>query len=178
VRFHLKEATAAAHRELDAQFAAFDLNSIAGYRRFLEASAAALWPLESALERGGVADLLDDWVKRSRRAAIAADIGHLGGAIRPLPQVDPMNRNQMLGTLYVLEGSRLGAKFLLRTLGAGASFAMLCATAYLSHGAGEPLWPSFLACLEREPVTSDDVAEVTGGAREAFAMFARAAARA
>src|SRR5215475_11462502 len=87
LRASLGEATAGAHRELDAQFAAFDITNRHGYRRFLEASAAALSPLEAALERGGVNHIFSDWSERSRRAAIAADLERLGGSVRPLERV-------------------------------------------------------------------------------------------
>ncbi|MGA7805708.1 MAG: heme oxygenase, partial [Bradyrhizobium sp.] len=43
----LKQATAVAHRKLDAQLTGFDLTGRRGYRRFLQASANALLPLEA-----------------------------------------------------------------------------------------------------------------------------------
>jgi heme oxygenase (biliverdin-IX-beta and delta-forming) len=178
LRDRLKDATAAAHRDLDTQFAAFDLASRRGYRQFLEASAAALLPLEAALEQAGVGGVFADWAQRSRRAAIIADIDRLGGAIRPLRSAGPLNRNSLFGTLYVLEGSRLGAKFLLRMIAHSADPHIGGATAYLSHGAGQPLWRSFLARLESEAVSSDGETEAIAGARRAFAMFAQAAVRA
>jgi len=178
LRGKLRDATAADHRELDARFAGFDLSNHSGYRRFLEASAAALLPLEAALERAGVAGIFDDWAHRSRRAAIIADVGKLGGAIRPLPDVGPFTRHGLLGALYVLEGSRLGAKFLLRMIARSADPQVSQATAYLRHGAGQPLWPRFLARLESEPVIPVDESEAVSGARRAFALFAEAAARA
>jgi heme oxygenase len=80
--------------------------------------------------------------------------------------------------MYVLEGSRLGARYLLRTIAASADPLIAEARGYLRHGTGQPLWRSFLARLEREPMTEDDAAEAIAGARQAFAMFAEAAARA
>src|SRR5262245_57771211 len=49
----LKEATARDHARLDGRLGAFDLHDSAGYRRFLEANAAALLPLEGALVAAG-----------------------------------------------------------------------------------------------------------------------------
>jgi heme oxygenase len=178
LRHRLREATAAAHHDLDAQFAAFDLTARSGYRRFLEASAAALLPLEAALERAGVTRLFFDWPERARRDAITADLARLGGIVRPMDEVGPLSRNAVLGIMYVLEGSRLGARYLLRTIAASADPGIAEARAYLGHGAGRPFWPSFLARLEREPLTGEDEAEAIAGARQAFAMFAEAAARA
>jgi heme oxygenase (biliverdin-IX-beta and delta-forming) len=178
LRGRLKDATAADHRELDARFATFDLSKRTDYRRFLEASAAALLPLEAALERDGVAGIFDDWAQRSRRAAIIADIDRLGGAIRPWRGIGPFTRHSLIGALYVLEGSRLGAKFLLRIIARSADPQVSEATAYLRHGAGQALWPSFLARLESEAVAAVDESEAITGARRAFALFAEAGAQA
>jgi heme oxygenase (biliverdin-IX-beta and delta-forming) len=178
LRERLKQATAAAHRALDARFGAFDLTTRPGYLRFLEASAAALTPLEDALERAGVQEIFEDWPLRSRRAAIAADIARLGGAIRPLPDIGTFNRNQVVGAMYVLEGSRLGAQYLLKTVLAAASPAIAGSTRYLRHGADQRLWPSFLDALACVIVAPGEEAEIISGARQAFAAFATAAARA
>jgi len=175
LREKLKQSTAAVHRRLDATFSEFDLTGISGYRRFLEASAAALLPLEAALERSGVVDVFPDWPQRSRAAAIADDLGRIGGIACPLPPPAPLSRNEMLGAMYVLEGSRLGARYLLRAIADCGEPTIAEATRYLGHGSGLPLWRTFLAKLESEPVTSRDEAEIISGARNAFAMFARAA---
>src|SRR6185437_4912001 len=116
IRDRLKQATAQAHRELDARLGALDLGRLQGYRRFLEISAAALLPLEAALEAAGVAAIFADWPWRSRRAAIAPDLARVGGSLRVFESEPTLTRNAMFGTLYVLEGSRLGAKYLLRTV--------------------------------------------------------------
>jgi heme oxygenase len=178
LRDRLREATAAAHHDLDAEFATFDLTSRNDYRRFLEANAAALLPLEAALERAGVSRLFSDWPERSRRDAIATDLARLGGAIRPMDDIAPLGRDGVLGTMYVLEGSRLGAKYLLRMIARSADPLIADSRAYLGHGAGSPLWRSFLANLERAVVSGHGEAEAIAGARQAFAMFAEAAARA
>jgi heme oxygenase len=172
LRDKLKQATAAAHAGLDTEFSALDLNSPDDYRRFLETNAAALLPLEAALEEAGVARSFADWPERSRTAAIQADLDLLGGACRPLCRAGTFDRNGMLGAMYVLEGSRLGAKFLLRAVAGNPLIAP--ATSYLSHGAGKPLWRTFLLRLESEPVTPEDEAEIVRGAHLAFAMFAEA----
>ena len=175
LRERLKLATSADHRSLDAQFSDFDLTSLRGYRRFLEASAAALLPLEAAMEQAGVGRIFPDWPERSRSRAIEADLDRLDGVARPLCRVGLLNRNNVLGVMYVLEGSRLGAKFLLRSIAGNPLLER--ASRYLRHGAGQPLWRNFLQRLESEPVAPDDEPEITRGAHHAFAMFAEAAAR-
>jgi heme oxygenase len=176
LRKKLKQATAAAHSSLDARFSGFHLASLRGYRRFLEASAAALLPLEATLEDAGVETIFPDWPERSRSTAIKADLARLHGVVPPLRPAQPLNRNGALGVMYVLEGSRLGAKFLLQSVARHAWIEG--ATEYLAHGAGKALWQSFLLRLESEPVTPDGEMEILVGARDAFAMFASAAARA
>jgi heme oxygenase len=178
LRDRLKRATAGAHRDLDVRLGALDLGRLAGYRRFLEISAAALIPLEAALEAGGVAAIFPDWPQRTRRAAIAADLAWVGGAACRLEAVPALNRNAVFGVLYVLEGSRLGAKFLLKTIAISGDPVIASATAYLKYGAGQHLWQGFLHALEHEPFTPDDEAEVMAGAEQAFSLFARSAARA
>ncbi|WP_312016944.1 biliverdin-producing heme oxygenase [Bradyrhizobium jicamae] len=175
MRERLKHAIAHAHRDLDARYAAYRLTSVDGYCRFLEASAAALLPLEAALDRAGVADLFLDWPRRLRRAAITADLDRIGGVAHPLQSPALLGRNGVLGTMYVLEGSRLGAKYLLRTIADCGEPRIAAATRYLSHGSGQPLWRTFLARLESEQVTPNDEVEIISGAQSAFDMFARAA---
>jgi len=176
LRERLRDATAAAHHELDAQMSAFDLTELSGYRRFLQASAGALLPLEAALADAGVAKHFPDWPERARSAAIAADLDRLGLEAHATVSVPPLTRSGVIGTMYVLEGSRLGAKFLLKAVADAADPCIGQATAYLSHGAGKRLWQSFLAKLARVEACDED--EAIEAARGAFAAFERAADRA
>lgn len=178
VRERLREATSEAHRDLDAQLSGFDLTEFSGYRRFLQASAAALLPLEAALIEAGVAGLFPDWPERSRRAAIKADLARLDSAVPFTVSVPPLTRSRVLGTMYVLEGSRLGAKFLLRTVAGAADPRIDRASSYLRHGTGRRLWQRFLSILESEDLRAADEDEVVGAAQAAFAAFERAADRA
>jgi heme oxygenase len=89
--------------------------------------------------------------------------------------VAPLTRSGVLGTMYVLEGSRLGAKFLLKTLADAADPRLFEATTYLAHGRGLRLWQSFLARLADEGYDED---EAIFSARLAFAAFEQAADRA
>ncbi|MFC5322210.1 biliverdin-producing heme oxygenase [Bradyrhizobium oligotrophicum] len=177
LRHRLKAATAAAHHALDERLGQFDLTTTAHYRRFLQASAAALLPLEAALEHAGVAACFDDWARRRRSPAIMADLADLGGVAIPMSlPVQRPDRAFVFGTLYVLEGSRLGAAYLLRVVAASADPKVRRAIRYLGHGAGVGLWHSFLSQLSREPATPDDEVRMIESAREAFAVFAQAVA--
>ncbi|WP_349627026.1 biliverdin-producing heme oxygenase [Bradyrhizobium sp. Y36] len=172
----MRDATSAAHRKLDAQLSSFDLTVFSGYRRFLQASAGALLPLEAALVEAGVARMFPDWPERARSHAIATDLARLGQDAQATVSVSPMTPGGVLGTMYVLEGSRLGAKFLLKTIADATDSRVAEATAYLSHGTGKRLWQSFLSKLQSEEPCDED--EVIEAARAAFAAFERAADRA
>ena len=179
VRDKLKAATAAAHHRIDERLSVLDLTDTAHYRRFLQANAAALLPLEAALAQAGVAEIFEDWPVRTRSAAITAALDRLGGTIVPLTRpAEPLDRSGMLGTLYVLEGSRLGAAYLARIVAASVDPRVRAATHYLRHGVGQGLWRSFLARLERESMSADDEHRMITGAQQAFAMFAEAVAAA
>lgn len=176
LRERLRDATADAHRELDARLSSLDLTVMAGYRRFLQASAGALLPLEAALEQADASRMFPDWPERSRRAAIAADLGLLGSAAHSTVLVPPLTPGGVLGTMYVLEGSRLGAKYLLKQVADADDPRINEATSYLGHGAGKRLWQSFLSKLRGEEACDED--EVIRAARAAFAAFEQAADRA
>src|SRR5262249_13922791 len=144
----LRQSTSDAHARLDAQFGGLDLRQRSDYRRFLEASVAALLPLEAALVEAGVEQVFPDWPLRSRRRAILDDLDRVGGVVRLLAIPPAPNFGQLLGTMYVLEGSRLGAQVLLKAVSQSSDPVVASATAYLSHGMGQHLWQSFLVMLE------------------------------
>lgn len=177
-RHRLRHATAEAHARLDAQLGELDLRDRDDYRRFLEANAAALLPLEDALVASRVADYFPDWEQRSRRTAILDDLARVGGAADPLPApTPPLDAAGVLGTMYVLEGSRLGAKVLLRDVERSPDPIVAEATDYLRHGSEERLWQSFLAQLERHGAALPNETAAADGAARAFDLFARATAR-
>ena len=77
----------------------------------------------------------------------------------------------MFGALYVLEGSRLGARLLVPDLLAGGSTRVRAATRYLRHGEGHRLWQSFLTHLDASQDVRARPGEAIAGARMAFALF-------
>jgi heme oxygenase len=134
-------------------------------------------PLEQSLLAAGVRELLPDWDDRSRTGALLADLAGLRGVPRRLDAPDISDLFAMLGTLYVLEGSRLGAAYLIRTVRQCGDPVVSRNTAFLGHGAGRPFWPEYLTVLERhasELLLDED--DLVGPARCAFDLFAQAAA--
>lgn len=170
-RAALREATDHMHRALDACVTGYDLQDGAGYGAFLEASAAPLTAVEALLEAGGVSELLEDWPERRRSPLIASDLAQLGRGFKPLQlRRGTPARSELIGMLYVLEGSRLGARQLHQQIAATGSM-RAGAGAYL--GAHDPvLWQRFLDLLE-SPEHAVDTHAMIGGAIFTFALFQR-----
>ena len=167
----LRAATSPDHAALDATVAGWRIETPIGYGAFLKASYTALAPLELALENAGVAQWLPDWPQRSRRAALAADMAELGLRIPSLEPAEILSSEAAAGLLYVLEGSRLGAKFLARQVrSAGAGLPL----AYLTHGEGLDLWRSFLVWLDALPKVGFRTDAAEAGARYGFHCFSEA----
>lgn len=165
----LRAATAGDHDAVDAAFGGFALDDADGYRRFLLAHARALPAVEMALT-GAADDELPAF--RPRTSALAGDLAALGEAVpAPLPFAATGDAARW-GALYVIEGSRLGGQLLARSLPAGMPAAYLSAR----HLPGE--WRTLLAALDARAAAADAVWRETAmaGARDTFALYARAAA--
>lgn len=170
-RDRLRAATAESHAALDAVVGDWRIETPLGYGAFLSASAAALAPLEVALERAGVTDWLPDWPRRTRRVALDRDLAALGLQPAPSGPAFVPSRDFGAGLLYVLEGSRLGARFLARQARAGLDDPPL---AYLTHGHEDDLWRSFLLWLEAIPKVGFRTDAAEEGARYGFRCFSDA----
>ena len=170
----IREATCDSHRRLDLALSWLDLAQPRYYAGFLRSQADALFPLEHALEAGGIAEILPDWPQRARSAALEQDLTLMDVSATPFPAPRFDGPAQMLGAMYVLEASRMGARVMLARLAQQSDTSH--ATAYLKHGFGKRFWPTFLAVLESHPVAQADTASVVKGAELSFAMFESALA--
>jgi heme oxygenase len=171
----LCRATSYMHTRVEVQFAQLDLRRRDDYRHFLEMQAAALLPLEAALVASNVARLFPDWERRSRSHVIAEDLIALGGVVHTLAAPRRLNLAGVLGIMYVLENSRLGAKVLLAEVAQSPDAVVVQATAFLSHGAGLALWQSFLSQLEGHAAALDNPERAMLAACTAFDLFSQAA---
>jgi heme oxygenase len=174
VREILRHATAEHHAAVDRRFGGLLADGASGYLQFLLASAAAVIPLEQALTASGAERILPRWNARRREAALRSDLELLGAEPRlDHGSPDVGGEARQFGMLYVLEGSRLGARILARDAQAHADTRVRSATRYLSHGANDRFfWPSFLVALEASEPTRRAPAEAIAGAQAAFALFA------
>jgi heme oxygenase (biliverdin-IX-beta and delta-forming) len=160
----LRTATADAHARLDALYACFDLARADGYCAFLRAHAAALLPVETWLDRAGAVTVVADWCARRRAAPLRADLLALG---EPVPAGRPFaaaaTRPALAGALYVLEGSRLGGRYLARGVPADFPRAFL-------DPVERPSWPALLAAVDSALA---DPADHPAAIDAALAVFAR-----
>lgn len=170
----IREATRMSHSRLDVALAKLDLAIPLYYEGFLRSQAEALFPLEAALEANGIESLIPDWIQRIRTPALERDLATLNITCNPLPLPPFGSAAEMLGAVYVLEASRMGARVMLARLAEHPDSDAMNATAYLRHGFGKRFWPSFLTLLEAHPAAQSDTAGVVHGAEIAFAMFENA----
>jgi heme oxygenase (biliverdin-IX-beta and delta-forming) len=182
----LRDGTAAAHDRVDAAFAGFDLTDRQSYAAFLRAHADVVWPLEASLAG---AQITPDWEDRKRGALLKEDIAFLPSPVRPQPVEGPLFASDKLdgaptfdrlgangdlsaiaGALYVLEGSRLGGRFLARQLPAGFP------RAYLDSNQPPEKWRTLLDRIDAV-LGPAELGSALDAAHRVFAAFEQAAAR-
>lgn len=145
IRSFLREETSELHRELDAIVGVF-LNR-AAYARFLQGTFRHRAPVEAALLNADAARI-SPWRPRRLLPELEADLANLS---LQRPAAAPFHlSNDMaafLGAAYVLEGSALGARVLVKgvdTLGFGPDYG----ARYLSAQAGSlDSWRTLLIAL-------------------------------
>lgn len=145
IRRFLRDETNELHRELDAIVGGF--SNRAEYARFLQGTFCHRAPVEAAL-LGCTAQPSSRW-PRTLLPELKAD---LAGLSIPLPTTEPFHlSNDMaafLGAAYVLEGSALGARVLVKGV-EGLGFGPEFGARYLSaQAASLDSWRELLAALE------------------------------
>lgn len=169
-RAALRAATAAAHARVDAAFGGFDLCDRTQYAAFLAAHAEALAPIEDALDAADTVRLFADWPDRRRGALLREDLAMLGHrAAPPLPAPLLAGDAAIAGTLYVIEGSRLGGRFLARSLPSGFP------RAYLSADQRAEKWQQLLDHIDDLLQDAPALRSAEEAALAAFSRFERSA---
>lgn len=165
IRHRLRTATADAHDRVDRTFSRFDLTRRESYMLFLQAQAGALLPLEHALDAGAAPRLPLNWPARRRGSALLTDLRSLGLTPPVSDELAPIDREAAaLGTLYVLEGSRLGGALLRRSVPAGFP------AAFLAPGSSAQ-WRELLDLLESALPAPDHQREAAAAAQDTFERF-------
>ena len=168
-RQRLRAATGARHAALDRRFAGIEAGRDAGlYHRFIRVSDAVHRTLEPILAASPLPDRMGGWSGRERAAVLALDLRAMG--LKPLaapPFAIPAPRlPEAIGIAYVLEGSRLGARMMHRSLAPRAGHAL--SLRYLASAEETDFFRPFLArgaWLLPEPA---DQALAGAAARAAF----------
>lgn len=175
-RFALRDATAAAHARVEGIIGEAGLfQSLRGYRRYLEATYVMRAGLERDLDLSLAARLWPEWPGRRIARLVAQDIEDLGSE-PPQLNVRPKAHDwpEALGVLYVLEGSSLGARLLVRSadeLGLSPAFG----ARHLHAQAGAPhAWRNFVALLDTMPLTPKGERACSAAANATFDAFASA----
>lgn len=165
----LRERTRSAHDRVDAAFGRFDLADRLAYGEFLAAQAAAILPVEERLTATGAAQISPAWQEHRRARLLLADLASLGLKLPPLVGAPVLPCTEAVaGALYVLEGSRLGAKLLSRTVPAAFPSSFLNAP----QDAGR--WAGFVKSLDLLLDTPHRQGVAVAAALETFACFERA----
>lgn len=125
-------------------------------------------PYETALRRHAVA-LGPEWQleQRYRAALIPADLARLGYPAAPplCPTLPPLEtRAQLLGAMYVLEGSTLGGQVIARQLAAAGIDGRSSFFASRAERTG-PLWKQFTQLLEAAAAAEEADAIVASAIR-------------
>ncbi|HEX9954810.1 MAG TPA: biliverdin-producing heme oxygenase [Allosphingosinicella sp.] len=165
-RAALRAGTAAEHERVDSLFGQLDLSRRDDYRLFLQAQAAAFLPTEAALDSAGAKALLPDWSERRRSELVLRDLAALGAAPPPPEPVPALSDTPaILGTIYVLEGSRLGGALLRRSVAPDAP------QAFLSAPQPRGGWRKLLETLDHYLYETAAIEAAVEAARRTFARF-------
>lgn len=170
----MKAATHAAHEAIDHRImATAPFASRAHYGRFVRIQYRIHHAVDPLFRNPALGALLPDLAERRRLDLVAQDAADLGTA---LPAVAPhagapLEIAPALGWLYVVEGSNLGAAFLLKAAAKLELSEAFGARHLAGHPAGRGLhWRSFTAALDAVPLDEAQEAQAIAGAQAAFHM--------
>lgn len=170
-RFALKHATDEAHARVEGIVQGAGMfASREGYRCYLDATFAMRATYERLLDDSGAALLWPEWPSRKIADLVAQDIADLGG-VPPSVEISQkrLSTAELLGVLYVLEGSSLGARVLVRSVAEMGLTAESGARHMFRQAGDRDAWRSFTAMMAAAPEgPCHDAANTT------FASFADA----
>ncbi|AQS88904.1 hypothetical protein NCH01_03280 [Neoasaia chiangmaiensis] len=162
----LRRAMRGVHEQTDRKFSVFDLRKSADYAAFLQAHSRVLTWIEPALL---AAPNLPEWLPR--RDFIESDLNELGIALpQKIDAAMPQEDGALLGAVYVLEGSRLGGRWLAEQVPVDMP------RRYLGAAHPQGSWARFLRALEEAFEKHPEYGPgALAGAHAVFAAFDRAA---
>ena len=169
-RWALRDATRDEHDAVDSAFGRHDLSRLQGYSRFLDAQARAFVAVERAIDASGATAVIADWPERRRADLLLADLNDLGVTASASVEAPVLTSEaEVLGAIYVLEGSRLGGAVLFRSAPYDAPRRFL-----EPEGTGLR-WRSLVALLDARLIDKDQIDAAVRSARSVFRCFHEAA---
>lgn len=176
-RARLKNATRDIHERLDKRI--MDFQPFADrerYTAFLQTQYALHRDVQALFVDPALNALLPQLAERSRLALIEQDLHDLGAAPpsdQPAPSFTFAAQHHVptaLGWLYTVEGSNIGAAFLLKAAGRLGLDGRLGARHLAPHADGRAAhWRDFIAQLDDVHLSPEEENHVDAGARAAFA---------
>ncbi|MCH5556625.1 biliverdin-producing heme oxygenase [Pseudomonas syringae] len=171
----LSQITHAPHEQLDKAFKAHaPFDTLASYSRFVVAQYLFQKELQPLYSDPALQTIISDLPARCRAEQARADLADLNMDL-PLPvagAVQKPSSAEALGWLFVSEGSKLGAAFLIKR-----AQALNLSDSFGARHLGEPAggraagWKAFVRTLDELPLTAEQEAELDRGAIAAFERF-------
>lgn len=170
LRLYLRDHTRQAHQELDRTIGRLD--SVDAYGNFLRASYAHRQPVERYLAGADWPASFGDWRPTELGPLIAADLADIGAEPPVSPSFDlSKDIACVVGVIYVLEGSALGAKLIRRMAGA-LGYDENHGARHLAQQERLGSWRGLLAIMEH--LESIDLAAAVRAAETTFEQAASA----
>ncbi|POR67762.1 biliverdin-producing heme oxygenase [Pseudomonas syringae] len=171
----LSQITHALHEQLDKAVKAHaPFDTLASYSRFVVAQYLFQKELQPLYSDPTLQTIISDLPARCRAEQARADLADLNMDL-PLPvagAVQKPSSAEALGWLFVSEGSKLGAAFLIKR-----AQALNLSDSFGARHLGEPAggraagWKAFVRTLDELPLTAEQEAELDRGAIAAFERF-------
>ena len=171
----LNQITNEPHQKLDALVKAHKpFEEVANFARFVVAQYLFQSELKALYTDPALKEIVPDLPERCRAEQAKADLADLNTEV-PAPVAGAVNspsKAEALGWIFVSEGSKLGAAFLIkRAVGLGLS------DTFGARHLGEPAggraegWKSFIKTLDGLELTAEEEADLDKGAVAAFERF-------
>jgi len=164
----LRRETAADHQILDDRFSALNLQHVDGYSSFLRSHHMALGYCYRAFATNGAKG---DLLPPNPASELSNDILALGGNIPADWAPHQPLEGAPLGMAYVLAGSRLGARILLKRVLEEPSRIPAQATAYLESQQDPAPWKKIVTSLKALKADPDTANAIILSARQTFGVF-------
>ncbi|KAF1054246.1 MAG: hypothetical protein GAK43_00975 [Stenotrophomonas maltophilia] len=171
----LNQATHAPHERLDKAVKAHDpFANLENFTPFVVAQYLFQSELQALYQDAALAEIFPDLPQRCRAEQARADLGDLGVDIPAAVAgaVQAPTQAEALGWLFVSEGSKLGAAFLIKRVAA-----LGLSETFGARHLGEPEggraegWKRFTRTLDGLPLTPEQDAQAVAGALAAFERF-------